>query len=83
MGQAGAAIRHQLAATGAILVDAQDMQDAVSKASQLAQSGDAVLLSPACASFDMFENYVHRAEVYCQVVTALAEASGVVMEAHV
>jgi hypothetical protein len=31
----------------------------------------------------MFENYVHRAEVYCQVVTALAEASGVVMEAHV
>jgi len=83
MGQAGAAIRHQLAATGAILVDAQDMQDAVSQASKLAQSGDAVLLSPACASFDMFENYVHRAEVYCQVVTALAEASGVVMEAHV
>ena len=83
MGQAGAAIRNQLAATGAILMDAQDMQDAVSKASKLAQSGDAVLLSPACASFDMFENYVHRAEVYCKVVTALAEASGVVMEAHV
>ncbi|WP_297727505.1 UDP-N-acetylmuramoyl-L-alanine--D-glutamate ligase [Limnohabitans sp. Rim8] len=83
MGQAGTAIRHQLAATGAILVDAQDMQDAVSKASKLAQSGDAVLLSPACASFDMFENYVHRAEVYCKVVTALADASGVLMEAQV
>ena len=50
---------------------ASDMSDAVQQASQLAQSGDAVLLSPACASFDMFRNYAHRAEVFVQAVNDL------------
>ncbi len=36
-----------------------------------AQDGDAVLLSPACASFDMFRNYGHRAEVFIAAVRAL------------
>ena len=43
---------------------ARDMHDAVRLAAGLAQPGDAVLLSPACASFDMFRNYEHRAEVF-------------------
>lgn len=43
---------------------AKDMQDAVRLAAGLAQPGDVVLLSPACASFDMFRNYEHRAEVF-------------------
>jgi UDP-N-acetylmuramoylalanine--D-glutamate ligase len=43
---------------------AQDMHDAVRVARGLAQAGDVVLLSPACASFDMFRNYEHRAEVF-------------------
>jgi UDP-N-acetylmuramoylalanine--D-glutamate ligase len=46
----------------------------------MAQSGDAVLMSPACASFDMFDHYGHRAEVFCQAVARLAEAAGVTME---
>jgi UDP-N-acetylmuramoylalanine--D-glutamate ligase len=56
------------------------MQDAVMKAAAVAKSGDAVLMSPACASFDMFENYGHRAKVFCQAVTELAQAAGVSME---
>lgn len=43
---------------------AKDMHDAVRIAGELAQAGDVVLLSPACASFDMFRNYEHRAEVF-------------------
>ena len=43
---------------------AKDMHDAVRIAKELAQPGDVVLLSPACASFDMFRNYEHRAEVF-------------------
>ena len=43
---------------------ARDMHDAVRIARELAQPGDVVLLSPACASFDMFRNYEHRAEVF-------------------
>jgi UDP-N-acetylmuramoylalanine--D-glutamate ligase len=47
---------------------ARDMQDAVNKAAQFAQSGDSVLLSPACASFDMFDNYAHRGDVFIAAV---------------
>jgi UDP-N-acetylmuramoylalanine--D-glutamate ligase len=37
-------------------------------------------MSPACASFDMFDNYGHRAEVFVRAVASLAEASGMAME---
>ncbi|MDC8445347.1 MAG: UDP-N-acetylmuramoyl-L-alanine--D-glutamate ligase [Nitrosomonas sp.] len=47
---------------------AQTMEDALQKSFLLAHSGDVVLLSPACASFDMFRNYVHRAEVFVAAV---------------
>jgi UDP-N-acetylmuramoylalanine--D-glutamate ligase len=73
-------IREVLQDTNVKLYDATDMTDAVVQAAQLAQSGDAVLMSPACASFDMFENYSHRAEVFCQAVAHLAETAGVAME---
>lgn len=53
------------------LYRAMDLSEAVNIAKKLAQPNDAVLLSPACASFDMFKNYVHRAEVFCEAVTRL------------
>jgi len=49
-----------------------DMQTAVLTASELAKSGDNVLLAPACASFDMFDNFEHRGDVYMQFVRQLA-----------
>jgi len=73
-------IRAALQDSAAPLHDAADMAAAVSLAAELAQSGDAVLMSPACASFDMFDHYVHRAEVFVQAVSELAEAAGVAME---
>lgn len=53
------------------VVHAADMAEAVAKASELAQRGDTVLLSPACASFDMFANYVARGEAFTAAVKGL------------
>lgn len=58
---------------GVKVARARDMSDAVHQAAGLAQSGDAVLLSPACASFDMFRNYKHRAEAFVQAVEELGK----------
>ena len=47
------------------------LEDALADASARAQAGDIILLSPACASFDQFRNYVHRGEFFCQCVEEL------------
>ena len=66
-----------LAASGVPLIRAESMPAAVTAAAQQAQPGDAVLMSPACASFDMFDNYEHRARVFALAVQALAHDRGV------
>jgi UDP-N-acetylmuramoylalanine--D-glutamate ligase len=48
------------------------MPEAVNKAFALAQRGDAVLLSPACASFDMFRDYGHRGDAFAECARALS-----------
>lgn len=57
------------------IYDAIDLREAVAIAHKIASKGDAVLLSPACASFDMFKNYVHRAEVFIEAVRKLEVAT--------
>lgn len=59
--------------TPCTLVDS--LLEAVSKASENAIAGDVVLLSPACSSFDMFQNYQHRGEVFRDAVKRLVETT--------
>ena len=79
IGRDGPRIREALQDAGVPLHDAADMDSAVTTAASLAQSGDAVLMSPACASLDMFDHYGHRAEVFCRAVAGLAEEAGTSM----
>ncbi|MBA3453458.1 MAG: UDP-N-acetylmuramoyl-L-alanine--D-glutamate ligase [Deltaproteobacteria bacterium] len=53
------------------VIDASDMHDAVRRATELCADGDAVVLSPACASYDMFQNFGHRGRVFREAVTAV------------
>lgn len=54
------------------LVRVQTLEEAVQRCAELAQPGDAVLLSPACASLDMFKNYEERGQLFAQAVEGLA-----------
>jgi len=50
----------------------ESLEGAVRRAAELAKPGDTVLLSPACASFDMFENYEHRGQTFIDLVKQLS-----------
>jgi len=76
IGRDAPAIREAVASSGVPQHDAPSLEDAVRRCAELAQSGDAVLLSPACASLDMFRNYNHRAEVFVTAVREVALAAG-------
>lgn len=76
IGTDGPEIARVLSETGVPCVMAQDMRDAVRRGAELAEMGDAVLLSPACASMDMFRNYPHRGMVFVDEVDDLARDSG-------
>jgi UDP-N-acetylmuramoylalanine--D-glutamate ligase len=78
IGRDAPAIRSVLeeGAPGVPLRAAATLPEAVETAARLAVAGDAVLLSPACASLDMFRNYVHRAEVFADAVRELAAEVG-------
>ena len=71
IGRDAGKIERALAASGVPLRHAGDMDEAVAAAYGEARPGDAVLLSPACASYDMFRNYVHRAEAFVAAVRRL------------
>jgi UDP-N-acetylmuramoylalanine--D-glutamate ligase len=75
IGRDAPAIEAALQGAGVAVVRAGDMADAVAKAASLAKPGDVVLLSPACASFDMFRNYPHRGEVFTAAARAIVGAT--------
>lgn len=72
MGETGPKIAQAAAEAGwGPVVKAATMADAIRKAARMAPSGGNVLLSPACASFDMFKNFEHRGEVFKSLVEAM------------
>jgi UDP-N-acetylmuramoylalanine--D-glutamate ligase len=75
IGAAAAKIESQIGSSkggGAEVVHAETLENAIRKAHALAQSGDVVLLAPACASFDQFRNYEQRGEMFKEIVRGLA-----------
>jgi UDP-N-acetylmuramoylalanine--D-glutamate ligase len=72
IGRDGPLIGQAIAGADLPQLPATDLEQAVHLAAEQAQPGDAVLLSPACASFDMFRNYEHRAQVFADAVRRLA-----------
>jgi UDP-N-acetylmuramoylalanine--D-glutamate ligase len=70
-------IRAALAAAPSVeTIAAASLPEAVQRATDAARRGDAVLLSPACASFDMFRDYRHRADVFIESVREQAALAG-------
>jgi UDP-N-acetylmuramoylalanine--D-glutamate ligase len=72
IGEASELIAHALAGVTEVR-KAESMEEAVMLAAAIAGAGDTVLLSPACASFDMFENYGHRGNVFATAVQKVIE----------
>ncbi|KRB92325.1 UDP-N-acetylmuramoyl-L-alanine--D-glutamate ligase [Noviherbaspirillum sp. Root189] len=79
IGKDAPAIREAIAATSVELIDCATLEQAVQAAAGIAHIGDAVVLSPACASLDMFRNYAHRAEVFIDAVRELGLSRGEVI----
>ena len=67
-GQDGPAIADELVAAGVSVVRVSSMEEALDRALSLAKSGDAILLSPGCASFDAYRNFAHRGDVFRSLV---------------
>jgi UDP-N-acetylmuramoylalanine--D-glutamate ligase len=72
IGAAAAKIESQL--KGVEVVRAETLENALRKASAVAEAGDVVLLAPACASFDQFKSYEHRGQVFKEIVRGLTGA---------
>jgi UDP-N-acetylmuramoylalanine--D-glutamate ligase len=76
IGRDAPAVRAAIEPSGVPCFDLDSLPDAARRAAGLANSGDVVLLSPACASLDMFTNYAHRAQVFVDAVRELALEKG-------
>ena len=75
IGRDAALIEEAIASSGVPSERVDGMEKAVARAAQVAAAGDAVLLSPACASFDMFRDYRHRGEAFAAAVNSLGSST--------
>jgi UDP-N-acetylmuramoylalanine--D-glutamate ligase len=74
LGEARAIIKQAVMETGfANINEVDSFQAAVKRAAELASPGDVVLMSPACASWDMFDNYEQRGDLFCELVQAMED----------
>lgn len=76
IGRDAPGVRAVIEPTGVPVFDLPGLPEAVRRAAGLARPGDCVLLSPACASLDMFTNYAHRAQVFVEAVREIALEKG-------
>ena len=76
IGKAAPDLRAALSNTGAELVDCPSLEAAVAQSASRARTGEVVLLSPACASQDMFRDYEERGDRFAGAVRALSERVG-------
>lgn len=76
LGQDASILAQALEGAGVLTERADTMADAVAKAFSLASPGDTILLSPACASMDMFSSYVQRGQYFIDQVNELALDQG-------
>jgi UDP-N-acetylmuramoylalanine--D-glutamate ligase len=71
MGEDAKLIKRDIERSGVEIFDAPDLMSAVRTAARLAEPGEIVLFSPACASFDMFESYASRGDMFADAVRSL------------
>lgn len=76
IGKDAPAVKAAIEPSGVPCFDLDDLPQAVRRAAGLARANDSVLLSPACASLDMFTNYAHRAQVFVDAVREIALEKG-------
>jgi UDP-N-acetylmuramoylalanine--D-glutamate ligase len=76
IGKDAGTLRETLQDTGAALITCASLEEATQRLAEKAAAGDIVLLSPACASMDMFKNYAHRAQVFIDTVKDMASEKG-------
>jgi UDP-N-acetylmuramoylalanine--D-glutamate ligase len=71
MGESAEKVYEELGGEAGDRAKARSMEEALDQAQRFAQPGDAVLLSPACSSFDMYESYEERGNIFRRLVKTL------------
>jgi len=72
IGESADTVMQELGEEAPLAAEARSMEDALAKAREMAERGDVILLSPACSSFDMYDDYEHRGDTFRRLVRNLS-----------